>query len=75
MLPPERRARSECLDLLVPDAVDLEISSTALTVDTQAQLRAMVDLLEHGLMSIDEFERQRRKIAGDRPRQLGYRDR
>jgi hypothetical protein len=46
----------------------MELFSTALTVDARAQLREMLDLLGRGLMSDDEFERQRRKIADDRPR-------
>jgi hypothetical protein len=41
----------------------VEIWGTALIVDPRAQLTEITDLVERGLVSLDEFERQRRKIA------------
>jgi hypothetical protein len=61
---PGLRSRRGFLDLLTPDTVDIrEIWSAAVTIDARAQLQEMVTLFERGLMSIEEFERQRRKIA------------
>ena len=42
---------------------NVEIWGTALIVDPRAQLREITDLVERGLVSLEEFERQRRKIA------------
>ena len=64
MLEAGLRSRRGLIDLLIPDMVDTrEIWSAAVTIDAQAQLREMVSLFERGFMAIDEFERQRRKIA------------
>jgi hypothetical protein len=61
---PERQPRNERIDLIGQSTVDVRDTwSTALTVNAGDQLREMVHLLERGLMSVDEFERQRRKIA------------
>jgi hypothetical protein len=61
---PTGRSRSQRLDLLRPYGLNkVEIWGTALIVDPRAQLREITDLVERGFMSLDEFERQRRKIA------------
>jgi hypothetical protein len=64
MTRPIGRSRSQRLDLLRPHGLNnVEIWGTALVVDPRAQLREITDLVERGLMSLEEFERQRRKIA------------
>ena len=61
---PTGRSRSQRLDLLRPHGLNsVEIWGTALIVDPRAQLREIADLVERGLVSLEEFERQRRKIA------------
>ena len=61
---PTGRSRSQRLDLLRPYGLNnVEIWGTALIVDPRAQLREITDLVERGLVSLEEFERQRRKIA------------
>ena len=61
---PTGRSRSQRLDLLRSYGLNnVEIWGTALIVDPRAQLREITDLVERGFMSLDEFERQRRKIA------------
>jgi hypothetical protein len=61
---PTGRSRSQRLDLLRPYGLNnVEVWGTALIVDPHAQLREITDLVERGFMSLDEFERQRRKIA------------
>jgi hypothetical protein len=61
---PTGRSRSKRLDLLRPYGLNnVEIWGTAFIIDPRAQLREITDLVERGLMSLDEFERQRRKIT------------
>ena len=59
-----RRSRAECLNLLpAPDESDLEMWSAVVIVDPSAQLREVTELGRNGLLSPEQFERQRRKIA------------
>ena len=59
------RPRVERLDLLRPhDSDTVEIWAIDLIVDPKAQLALIADLYGRGLMSVEEFERQRRVIAG-----------
>jgi hypothetical protein len=59
------RSRHQLLDLLrLPPTTDsVERWSTALTVDPQAQLGEMVQLVEQGLVCLAQFDDQRRKIS------------
>ena len=59
------RSRDQRLDLLRPPQSDNSVDtwSTALTVDPEAQLREVAELIEQGLVSPAEFESQRRKIS------------
>jgi hypothetical protein len=59
------RSRDQRLDLLRPpqSANSEDIWSTALTVDPEAQLREVAELVEQGLVSAAEFDSQRRKIS------------
>ena len=59
------RSRREPLDLLRPpqSANSVDTWSTAMTVDPEAQLREVADLVEQGLVSATEFDSQRRKIS------------
>lgn len=58
--------RREHPDLLVPAPGDrwLEDRSGALLVDPAAQMVELADLVERGLVSPEEMERQRRKVFG-----------
>jgi predicted ArsR family transcriptional regulator len=57
-------SRAQLLDLLrPPQAANVDMWSTALTVDPKAQLREVADLVEQGFVSAAEFDSQRRKIA------------
>jgi hypothetical protein len=59
-----RRSREECLDLLpAPGESALETWNAVLIVDPSAQLKEVTDLSRRGLLSPEEFERQRRKVA------------
>ena len=59
------RSRDQCLDLLRPplSANSVDTWSTALTIDPEAQLREVAELVEQGLVSATEFDSQRRKIS------------
>ena len=59
------RSRDQRLDLLRPphSANSADTWSTALTVDPEAQLREVAELVEQGLVSAAEFDAQRRKIS------------
>ena len=59
------RSRDQRLDLLRPPQSDNSVDtwSTALTVDPEAQLREVAELIEQGLVSAAEFDAQRRKIS------------
>jgi hypothetical protein len=59
------RSRDQRLDLLRPaqSADSVDTWSTALTVDPEAQLREVAELVEQGLVSATEFDAQRRKIS------------
>jgi hypothetical protein len=59
------RSRDQRLDLLrSPQSANSEdMWSTALTVDPEAQLREVAELVEQGLVSATEFDSQRRKIS------------
>ncbi len=59
------RSRDQRLDLLRPpqSANSVDMWSTALTVDPEAQLREVAELVEQGLVSATEFDSQRRKIS------------
>ena len=59
-------SRREHPDLLVrpPGERRLEDMSTALLVDPAAQMVELADLVERGLVSPEEMERQRRKVFG-----------
>ncbi len=59
------RSRKKRLDLLRPpqSANSADMWSTALTVDPEAQLREVAELVEQGLVSATEFDSQRRKIS------------
>jgi hypothetical protein len=59
------RSRHKCLDLLRPpqSGNSEDMWSTALTVDPEAQLREVAELVEQGLVSATEFDSQRRKIS------------
>jgi hypothetical protein len=59
------RSRDQRLDLLRPPhaADSVDTWSTALTVDPEAQLREVAELVEQGLVSATEFDSQRRKIS------------
>jgi hypothetical protein len=59
------RSRDQRLDLLRPpqSADSVDTWSTALTVDPEAQLREVAELVEQGLVSATEFDSQRRKIS------------
>lgn len=59
------RSRRRHLDLLRRPQTSQGVDrwSTALTVDPQAQLEELADLVERGLMSATEFENQRRKVS------------
>jgi len=58
-------ARAQLLDLLKrPDSSSaVEAWSTAVTVDPAAQLEELAELVEQGLVSATEYERQRRKVC------------
>lgn len=59
------RARHLLIDLLRrPHSTNnIDRWSTALTVDPQAQLREVAQLVEQGLVSPGEFDAQRRKVS------------
>jgi hypothetical protein len=59
-------SRREDLDLLssTPSAVIVEDRWTALLIDPVAQVTELADLVARGLVSPEEFERQRRKVFG-----------
>ena len=62
-------SRREHLDLLsmTPSEVPLEDRWTALLIDPVAQLTELADLVARGLVTPEEFERQRRKVFGALP--------
>jgi hypothetical protein len=59
-------SRRELLDLLsrTPTELCLEDRWTALLVDPVAQVTELADLVARGLVSPEEFNRQRRKVFG-----------
>jgi hypothetical protein len=59
------RSRDQHLDLLRPpqSADSVDRWSTALTVDPEAQLREVAELVEQGLVPATEFDSQRRKVS------------
>ena len=59
-------SRREHLNLLssTPSAVIVEDRWTALLIDPVAQVTELADLVARGLVSPEEFERQRRKVFG-----------
>lgn len=59
------RSRDQRLDLLRPpqSANSIDMWSTALTVDPEAQLREVAELVEQGLVPATEFDSQRRKVS------------
>jgi hypothetical protein len=59
------RSRDQRLDLLRPpqSADSVDTWSTALTVDPEAQLREVAELVEQGLVPATEFDSQRRKVS------------
>ena len=59
-------SRREHLDLLsgTPSAVTVEDRWAALLIDPVAQVTELADLVARGLVSPEEFERQRRKVFG-----------
>jgi hypothetical protein len=59
-------SRREHLDLLssAPSAVTVEDRWTALLIDPVAQVTELADLVARGLVSPEEFERQRSKVFG-----------
>ncbi len=61
-----RGSRSEHLDLLVPPLhVDLSDDRlAALLIDPVAQVVELADLVDRGLVTLEEFEQQRRKMFG-----------
>ena len=60
-------SRREYLDLLssTPTEVTVEGRWTALLIDPVAQIIELADLVARGLVSPEEFERQRQKVFGD----------
>ena len=58
-------SRDQRLDLLRPprSADSVDMWSTAATVDPEAQLREVAELVEQGLVPATEFDSQRRKIS------------
>ena len=61
-----RGSRSEHLDLLAPPLpVDLSNDRlAALLIDPVAQVAELADLVDRGLVTLEEFEQQRRKMFG-----------
>jgi hypothetical protein len=59
-------SRREHLDLLssTPSEVTMEDRWTALLIDPVAQMTELADLVARGLVSPEEFKRQRRKVFG-----------
>jgi hypothetical protein len=60
------RSREDCLDLLVrrPAGGTTHDSWARFVVDPAAQLRELASLVSQGLLTDEEFERQRRKVLG-----------
>ena len=60
------RSRDECLDLLVrrPLSWTTSVTRAEFRVDRAAQIRELVSLVDRGLLTGEEFERQRRKVVG-----------
>jgi hypothetical protein len=60
------RSRDACFDLLTRRPQSWTTSETwaGVLVDPAAQLRELADLVAQGLMTDEEFERQRRKVLG-----------
>jgi hypothetical protein len=59
-------SRREHPDLLssTPSAVTVKDRWTALLIDPVAQVTELADLVARGLVTPEEFERQRRKVFG-----------
>jgi hypothetical protein len=59
-------SRREHLDLLsgTPTAVTVQDRWAALLIDPVAQMTELADLVARGLVSPEQFERQRRKVFG-----------
>ena len=59
-------SRREHLDLLsgTPSEVTVQDRWAALLIDPVAQMTELADLVARGLVSPEEFERQRRKVFG-----------
>ncbi len=60
------RSRDTCFDLLAPRPQSWTTPETwaGVLVDPAAQLRELAALVAQGLMTDEEFERQRRKVLG-----------
>jgi hypothetical protein len=61
------RSRSERVDLLARpwwNEGSVESGCTALIVDPVEQLRELADLVDRGLLTVEELEHQRRKVFG-----------
>ena len=60
------RSRDTCFDLLAPRPQSWTTPETwaGILVDPAAQLRELAALAAQGLMTDEEFERQRRKVLG-----------
>jgi hypothetical protein len=61
------RSRDECVDVLMRRPQSRSTSQSraeSLPVDAAAQLRELATLLREGLLSAEDFERQRRKVLG-----------
>jgi Short C-terminal domain len=60
------RSRDTCFDLLAPRPQSWATPETwaGVLVDSAAQLRELAALVAQGLMTDEEFERQRRKVLG-----------
>jgi hypothetical protein len=63
VVPSRRRSRSDLVDLLTrPPASNRGGSGTDLVLDPADQLEKLAQLVARGLLTIEEFERQRRRI-------------